>query len=325
MRATCWLILFSLLSSGSSYADSSSDERRDKIVREIETCLRHRGVSSWSCRHQNENIKALTDIYWQGDKTVLPTLLRVTYLTDFYGEALVSDPDGFLNATAQLSERERQVVALGISGAVNGLSRQRFDAIRADLLKVPDSSPNYQVARMCLLTLERENAAFLLNYFPPAESGGPTPSLAWSFSRGLYALKEKPLWPPSSASEPIYRVTAFPASTFPRSVTLTVMPDQTGQIKFRATDAQRQNISVDSTRTISSQEVAGLMEALIRIQFWQLPTNAPQLGLDGADFILEGVQEGKYHIVVRWCPGNTPFGTTVRDLFHFADPKFVGC
>jgi hypothetical protein len=325
MRATCCLILFSLLSSGSSYADSSSDERRDKIVREIETCLRHGGVSSWSCRHQNENIKALTDIYRQGDKTVLPTLLRITYLTDFYGEALVSDPDGFLNAASQLSERDRQGVALGMSGAVNGLSRQRFDAIRADLLKVPDSSPNYQVARMCLLTLERENAAFLVNYFPPAESGGPTPSLAWWFSRDLYALKEKPLWPPSAANEPMYRVTVFPAFTFPRSVTLTVMPDQTGQIRFRATDAQRHNISVDSTQTISSQEVAGLTEALTRIQFWQLPTNAPQLGLDGADFILEGVQEGKYHIVVRWCPGNTPFGKTVRDLFHFADPKFAGC
>jgi hypothetical protein len=125
------------------------------------------------------------DIYRQGDKTVLPTLLRITYLTDFYGEALVSDPNGFLNAASQLSERDRQQVTLGLAGAVNGVSRQRFDAIRTILLKVPDSSPNYQVGRMCLLTLELENAAFLVNYFPPAESGGPTLSLAWWFSRDL--------------------------------------------------------------------------------------------------------------------------------------------
>lgn len=263
------------------------------------------------------------DIYRQGDKTVLPALLRITYLTDFYGEAQVSDRDGFLNAVSQLSERDRQGAALGIAGAVNGPSRQQFDALRTNLWKVPHSSPNYQAARLCLLMLERENAAFLVNY-PPGRGWRPNSQSRLVFSRDLYALKEKPLWPPSSSSERTYRVTAFSAFTFPRAVTLTVMPDHTGQIRFRATDAQRQNLSADRTQTISSQEVERLAEALTRIQFWQLPTNTPQLGLDGADFILEGVRQGSYHSVVRWFPGNTPFGTTVRDLFHFTDPQFLG-
>lgn len=328
MRAICFsLVLLSLATTKLTYADASNDAKRDKAKREIEACLRRNEVSSRQCKSLNRNIATLIDIYQQGDKTVLQTLLRFTYLTDFYADALASDPDSFLTAVSQLSERERQDVASGIAGAVYGLSKQRFEAVRTTLMKVPDSSANYQLAQSCLQKLDTENAFFLTRYFPPEESGGPTANFVRWFSRDLYALEEKPLWPPSSSgSERMYRVTAFPAFTFPRSVTLTVLPDETGEVRLRATD-----VHTNSMHTISSQQVADFTQTLDRIQFWQLPTNSQQLGtngayiLDGAYFILEGVQDGRYHIVVRLCPGNTPFGETVRNLFHLADAKFSGC
>ena len=68
-------------------------------------------------------------MYRQGDKIVLSTLLKFTYLTHFYGETLVSDPDGFLTAVSQLSEAGQRAVATGIAGRMFGVPRMRFDAV----------------------------------------------------------------------------------------------------------------------------------------------------------------------------------------------------
>jgi hypothetical protein len=78
---------------------------------------------------------------------------------------------------------------------------------------------------------------------------------------------------------------------------------------------------VDAAYTISPQQVADFTAALNRIQFWQLPIEISQLGNDGAEWILEGVQDGRYHIVHRWCPGKTPFGEVARNLFDLARHK----
>jgi hypothetical protein len=252
-------------------------------------------------------------------------LLRFTYLCDFFGEALVGDPEGFLSAVSHLPEPDQHAVARGIAGGMLGLLRPRFEAVRATLTAVPDSSPNYQLARTCLLTLETNNASFLVNYFPPQTFTGRTDDFQtrW-FSRELYALEEKPLWPPASGSERTYRITVLPAFTVPESATLTVLADGSGQIKFRATDGRHEHLSVESASTISSQQVADFTALLNRVQFWQMPTESRQGGLDGAEWILEGVQDGSYHIVHRWCPGKTPFGEAGRSLFDLAGHKSRG-
>lgn len=326
MRVICSLALLGLVAT-SAYADTPNDAKRDKAKRRIEACLKRNEVSSRQCKNVNKNLQTLTEVYWQGDKTVLPLLLRFTYLTNFFADALVSDPDGFLTAVSQLSEPERQNVASGIAGAVYGISQPRFEAVRTTLMRVSASSPHYEVARLCLSSLEVENAYLLVHYFPPRESGGPSANFVPWFSRDLYALKEKPLWPPSPESDQTYRVTVFPAFTVPRSVTLTLMPDGTGEVRFRTTDRARYHLTTNTTLTISSQQVTDFANTLNRAQFWEQPTNATQAGynFDGAEFILEGVRDGRYHIVVRWCPGKSAFGEAVRGLLGFGDPTFGGC
>jgi hypothetical protein len=53
-----------------------------------------------------------------------------------------------------------------------------------------------------------------------------------------------------------------------------------------------------------------------KANFWKLPTedkNAPR-GVDGAEWILEGIRTGNYHVVDRW----TPTKGTYYDLgLHF--------
>src|SRR5215472_9324457 len=167
MRAAYFPILFGLVISTSLHADSSTDAKRDKAQKEIQGCLRNNEVSSRSCKNLNKNVGILVDIYRAGDKSVLPTLLRFTYLTEFYDEALISDPEVFLTTVSHLPEKDRMAALEGIAGWDGVGTRQRFEAVRATLLKVADSSPNHQLAQNSLLTFDTRNASFLVHYFPP--------------------------------------------------------------------------------------------------------------------------------------------------------------
>jgi hypothetical protein len=329
MKAGWFLIALTVVAFAPACADSPTSAERDKALKGIEACLRRNEVSSRECKNLNKDIETLENVYRQGDKTVLPPLLQFSYLGDFFGEALISDPDGFLTAVSQLSQPNQRAIAAGIAGGGGsfGLARSRFDAIRATLKQVTDSSPNYQLARRCLRTLETENAALLVDYFPPQTFTGRAGEFEvhW-FSRELYALEEKPLWQSAPEDEHIYRITVLPAFSGPESVTLAVLPDGTGQIRFRTVDPRTNRLSIDKSRAINPQQAADFTAKLSRIEFWQLQTEPPkgQIGCDGAEWILEGVEDGRYHIVLRWCPGKTPFGEAARKLFELSGHRSSG-
>jgi hypothetical protein len=322
VKDACCLVALTLALSGELHACPSKSVTRDEALRGVEACIQRNWAPSRECKNLNKNIATLEDAYRQGDKAVLPTLLHFTGLTEFYGDALVADPDGFLTAVSHLSEAQQRAVAAGIAGGMFGLPRVRFDTARAALKEVPESSPNYQLARKCLETLETENACWIVHYFPPQTFKGRASDLRlhW-FSRELYVLGEKPLWPPETANERMYRVIVLPSFLPSECVTLTVMPDGTGQMEFRAADAHDHRLGADDRRTISPQQVASFAAALDRARFWELPTGPPPsriVVMDGAEWILEVVQDRKYHIVHRTCPGRTPFGGAALDLFDLS-------
>lgn len=109
-------LLFVLLVAVSSYADSSSTAKRDAALKAINACLQRNEVASRECKNINANVQTAVEVYKQGDKTVLPTLFKFTYLTDFYGEALLADPDGFLTEMNRLPEKDQRAVVSGIAG-----------------------------------------------------------------------------------------------------------------------------------------------------------------------------------------------------------------
>jgi len=54
-----------------------------------------------------------------------------------------------------------------------------------------------------------------------------------------------------------------------------------------------------------------LLAQLRRVDFWSLPSHTDEEnGADGAEWIIEGVKEGKYHVVRRWSPEKGP----IREL-----------
>ena len=62
----------------------------------VNGCQEETKVSARQCKKLKQSLDTLIGAYREGEKSVLAALFRFPYLVDFYGEALVSDTDGFL-------------------------------------------------------------------------------------------------------------------------------------------------------------------------------------------------------------------------------------
>ena len=47
------------------------------------------------------------------------------------------------------------------------------------------------------------------------------------------------------------------------------------------------------------------MKQLTKIDFWGMDTNEKVMGNDGAQWVLEGKLDKKYHVVNRWTPNSS--------------------
>ena len=52
---------------------------------------------------------------------------------------------------------------------------------------------------------------------------------------------------------------------------------------------------------LSADNSKALAVLIQNLNFFQLPTEDSVMGNDGDEWIVEGVAQGKYHVVVRWC------------------------
>jgi len=51
-------------------------------------------------------------------------------------------------------------------------------------------------------------------------------------------------------------------------------------------------------------QTSRFLEHVERSKFWKLPPVLDDGGVDGAQWIIEGVRYGDYHVVDRWSPQN---------------------
>lgn len=57
------------------------------------------------------------------------------------------------------------------------------------------------------------------------------------------------------------------------------------------------------TRWLTGGESKQFLRLLERAAFWRLPVKGDELaGLDGAQWVMEGIKEGRYHVADRWSP-----------------------
>lgn len=99
-------------------ADPSGTAKRDAALRAIHSCLQQESVSSRQCRKLNANLQILEEAFRQGDRLVLLTLFKFPYLTDFFGDALLADPVGFLTQLSCLPPKDEKAAATGLAGGI---------------------------------------------------------------------------------------------------------------------------------------------------------------------------------------------------------------
>ena len=69
----------------------------------------------------------------------------------------------------------------------------------------------------------------------------------------------------------------------------------------------------NKTRTLTSEQTSWFLGKIEAHNFWKLPSIQEDRGVDGAQWIIEGVRNGTYHIVDRWSPADGE----IRDLGLF--------
>ncbi len=144
------------------------------------------------------------------------------------------------------------------------------------------------------------------------------------YSAQLIALEEPSLFElaktPTAQS---YRFLWLRSFDHPIAVRLDIKADGTGVLTTKMTSqkggVEPGTLIENTTKPVTAEQTEAFLKKIEQVQFWSLtaetpdPTEPSGLNhnrLDGADWIVEGVHAGKYHVVKRWSPETGP----IREL-----------
>ncbi len=126
------------------------------------------------------------------------------------------------------------------------------------------------------------------------------------YSKHLVAMNEPPLMSSLSKDSERYRFLWLRSFHRPVAVRLWRSGDETFLTVKQLDGAggyEPGKLITNETRAITEEEREVFSQFLEQSCYWKLPTEDSGLaGADGAQWILEGVKEGRYHIVDRWSP-----------------------
>jgi len=160
-------------------------------------------------------------------------------------------------------------------------------------------------------------------YFPPGVLGATTQEHDFKanwYAKELKALHEPSLWELSHNDPNVeaYRFLWLRTFDHPIAARLVVRASGSGWMHARMTSGQGGyapgRIIRWGVSWLTKAKTQSLLEALAAADFWNLPTLAGvnetppgpdgtvEIGADGAQWIVEGVKNGQYHVVDRWSP-----------------------
>lgn len=155
------------------------------------------------------------------------------------------------------------------------------------------------------ITLQQEN------YFPDGIFDQKVENnnfISQWYSKQLKALGEPSIYKErNNKDKQIFRFTWLRTFHNPISIRLEVNKnDGSGTLYVKETDGaggyEPGNIKEDFKKNISKESIDKLLKLLEKEDFWKLSPKVKTMGLDGAQWIIEGLQDGKYHLVDRWSP-----------------------
>jgi|SRR5580700_5743505 hypothetical protein len=172
-------------------------------------------------------------------------------------------------------------------------------------------------------------------YFPPnslEESPKSSQFKEQWYSKQLSGLHETSLWEASRRTEQVqvYRFLYLRSFHNPIVVRLDVEMNGKGLLTTKIGSGQGGNepghLITDKSRKMSVEETSWFVDRIDELGFWQLPTyeKSDTIGVDGAQWILEGVKGGKYLVVDRWSPDKGPVkGIGTLMMFDLAKIKLL--
>jgi len=97
----------------------------------------------------------------------------------------------------------------------------------------------------------------------------------------------------------------------PVAIRLDLMPDGGGILTTKVANGEAgfpytvKHLVENMSRPLTHEQTQVFLAQVNRVDFWSLPGPVDdQTGTDGSQWIIEGVREGKYHVVDRWSPGS---------------------
>jgi len=318
------LLLIPLPAYGISESGKQSAEKR--IVSCYSTDLSGKGCTPQSLLKDGNT---LLSSYRAGDRSVLASLMRVNALSvglrsldcKFFAQAMLDDLDGFLSAlssTQNAKDAWLNSEAIGSACDCSGISLGPFNEIRGKLRNVRHDSASFSLAEQCRRDLEDTNATLLVTYFPQNAFASPGGDFMVQWYSGVfYELGEKPLWP-ANPKQVTYRFVWIRSFHDPVSITMDVQPGGTGQLHLHINGLVPRELE-SKTQALSKQQAQEVLELIDRAGFWNMATEGGPHGNDGAEWILEGVQGGQYHVVTRWDASGTAFGKALLELIRLSN------
>lgn len=144
-----------------------------------------------------------------------------------------------------------------------------------------------------------------------------------AYSKQLSAMNEPSLLELSKKSHlKIYRFLWLRTFHHPISIRLTIKGDGTGELVAKMTSGaggyEPGVLETNNVLQITKQKVLDFQKQIEKIAFWEMKSKIELGGLDGARWIIEGVKDGKYHLVDRWTSQTKAIHEAVLMLLHLS-------
>jgi hypothetical protein len=148
------------------------------------------------------------------------------------------------------------------------------------------------------------------------------------FAKHLRAMGEPSLLEASKDKNLVaYRFLWLRTFHNPISIRVNISPTGTASLTTVVTSGrggyEPGNVSKNEVTEISSRQLRPFIYQVDRIEFWSMKAVEEVLnGRDGAEWILEGVKGGEYHVVKRWTPESGSYRKLCLALVELSDLTF---
>jgi hypothetical protein len=142
------------------------------------------------------------------------------------------------------------------------------------------------------------------------------------YSKMLIGLKEPSLITETTNQEETYRFLWL--RTFNKPVSLRILKTENGTtLIIKKSDGEGGyepgKLVVDTAKSLSAEEWKEFMIRLENTCFWGMRSLDNNFGFDGTTWWLEGVKNGRQHLVVRWSPSGGDFQRACEYLLQLSE------